>query len=251
MQRRYTEGSRVEKALLKLSGQSVAGPGGKGIDMEAAWKVASDIKPALSRQADTTIVMGGGGIIRGAIASPEVGPGRIARDRIGMLGTLLGGMALKEGFRENGVEAVVMSTFAIDPNYAEQYTYDRAMRHLANHKVVIVTGGLNQPLFSTDTISAQLAIELGCSALYVAKRGTKLRGIHSADPETDVDAEYLDHVTHQDVLDRKLKVLDGSAVSMCRDHNMPIIVFPMRNLNLALAQNFSGRRVGSLVTVEL
>jgi uridylate kinase len=231
-----------KRVLLKLSGESIQGDQDYGIDPKAVVAVAEQIKDTLEGlNLEIAIVIGGGNIFRGIKAAAE-GIDRSTADYMGMLGTVLNALALQDGLEKAGIETRVVSAIAIQ-ELAEPYIRRRAIRHLEKGRVVIFAAGTGNPHFTTDTAAALRAIEIGAEAILKA---TKVDGVYSADPIKDKRARKFSKLDYLDVLKRGLKVMDNSAITLCMDNNLPIIVFNFNkrgNIRKALL----GEKVGTVI----
>jgi uridylate kinase len=231
----------TRRVLLKLSGEALMGDEGYGIDPAVLDSLATEIKAAVGHGVQIAIVVGGGNIFRGLAASAE-GMDRAAADYMGMLATVMNAIALQEALERRGVFTRVMS--AIDmQQVAEPYIRRRAMRHLEKGRVVIFAAGTGNPFFTTDTTAALRALEIGASEVMKA---TKVDGVYDSDPAENPDATLFDELTYIHVLNRGLQVMDSTAVSLCMDNALPIVVFNITtpgNIERALL----GKPVGTIV----
>ena len=209
------------RVLLKLSGEAFGG-GGLGVNPDVVSEIAREIAAA-SEHVDIAVVVGGGNFFRGAELSQR-GMDRARADYMGMLGTVMNALALQDFLEQAGAATRVQSAIAMS-QVAEPYLPLRAIRHLEKGRVVVFGAGAGLPFFSTDTVSAQRALEIHADEVLVAKNGVD--GVYSADPKTDPTAEKLDTVTFRDALKRGLKVVDSTAFSLCMDNKMPMRVFGM------------------------
>ena len=232
---------RYKRVLLKLSGEALLGDAGYGIDPEVLQSLAAQIKPVAEAGVQIAIVVGGGNIFRGIAASAE-GMDRAQADYIGMLATVMNSLALQEALEGQGVFTRVMS--AIDmQQIAEPYIRRRAIRHIEKGRVVIFAAGTGNPYFTTDTTAALRALEISAECIMKA---TKVDGVYDADPVTNPDATKFDELPYIEVLNRGLKVMDTTAISLCMDNDLPILVFNMEttgNIERALM----GEPVGTIV----
>ncbi|HHT41267.1 MAG TPA: UMP kinase [Actinomyces sp.] len=232
------------RVLLKLSGE-VFGGGAIGLDPAVVSGIAAQIAAAVREGVQVAVVVGGGNFFRGAELSQH-GLDRARADYMGMLGTVMNALALQDFLEQEGVTTRVQSAISMR-QVAEPYIPLKAIRHLEKGRVVVFGAGAGLPYFSTDTVSAQRALETRCSELLVAKNGVD--GIYTADPRTNPDAEKLDFVTYSDALVRGLKVVDAAAFSLCQDNNLNMRVFGMNepgNVTSALL----GQKIGTLVANE-
>jgi uridylate kinase len=233
------------RVLLKLSGEALLGEQSFGIDVNVARSVAEEIKEAHQLGIQIAVVVGGGNIFRGVSASAGDMDSSSA-DYIGMLATVMNAVVLQDALEKTGVHTRVLSAIDI-PQLAEPFIRRRAIRHLEKNRIVILAAGTGNPFFSTDSAAALRALEIKADAIL---KGTKVDGVYTADPVKDSSATRYDCITFQEVLEKHLKVMDASAISMCRDNNLPIIVFNMRTPgNIArVVRNDPG--VGTLVCLE-
>ncbi|MEN9751531.1 MAG: hypothetical protein RLZZ600_578 [Actinomycetota bacterium] len=229
------------RVLLKLSGEAFGG-GSLGVNPDVVSSIARDIAEA-SKTVEIAVVVGGGNFFRGAELSQR-GMDRGRADYMGMLGTVMNALALQDFLEQAGAQPRVQSAIAMS-QVAEPYLPLRAIRHLEKGRVVIFGAGAGLPFFSTDTVSAQRALEIHCDEVLVAKNGVD--GVYTGDPRTDKSAVKLDKVTFREALDKGLKVVDSTAFSLCMDNNMPMRVFGMEpegNITKAI----KGEAIGTLVT---
>lgn len=211
-----------KRIVLKLTGESLQGRKGYGIDLKVARSVAKQIKDVKELGVDLTCVIGGGNIFRGLKASQE-GMERVTADYIGMLATVINSLALQDALEQEGVFTRVQTAFEIQ-RLAEPYIRRRAIRHLEKGRVVIFAGGTGNPYFSTDTTAALRAIEIGAEAILKA---TKVDGVYSSDPHVDPHAKKYHRLRYIDVLKKRLQVMDATAISLCMENHLPIIVFDL------------------------
>ncbi len=231
-----------KRILLKLSGEALMGEQGYGIDLAMMEKIASEIKEVFELGVQIAIVIGGGNIFRGLAATAK-GMERASADYMGMLATVLNALALQNILENKGVVTRVQS--AIDMReLAEPYIRRRAVRHLEKKRVVIFAAGTGNPYFTTDTAAALRAMEIGAN---VIMKATKVDGVFSADPMKDKSAKKYDSLSYIEVLQKDLRVMDATAISLCMDNNLPIIVF---NLNVPgnIKRIVKGESIGTLVT---
>jgi uridylate kinase len=212
-----------QRVLLKLSGEAFADrEAGRGLDPEATARLARQVAQIARLGVEAAIVVGGGNILRGAkVAGP--GGSRASADYMGMLGTVINALALSDAIEQLGHETRVMTAIEI-AKVAEPFVRRRALSHLSKGRVVILGAGTGNPFFSTDTAAALRARELGCDVLLKA---TKVDGVYTADPMLDRDARRIPSLTHQEFLERQLRVLDSTAVSLCQESKLPIVVFDL------------------------
>jgi uridylate kinase len=215
---------RYRRVLLKLSGEALAGDKGYGIDLDVLAPIARDIAQAAASGAEICLVVGAGNIYRGLIAAAG-GMGRARADYMGMLATVMNGLALQTAMESEGVAARVLSAIPM-PTVCEAYIRDKALDHLAKGRVVVFAGGTGNPYFTTDTAAALRAAEMGCDALLKA---TQVDGVYSADPRSDPGAHRYDRLSYDEVLKQDLRIMDGAAIALARDNRIPIIVFSIKN----------------------
>jgi uridylate kinase len=211
---------KYRRLLLKLSGEALMGSAGYGTDMAAVLRLADEIKEAMAAGAEIAVVVGGGNIFRG-LAGAAKGMDRATADYVGMLATVMNALALQNGLEQQGVAARVLSAIPM-PTICEAYVRPKALHHLASRRCVVFAAGTGNPFFTTDTTAALRAIEMNCQVL---AKGTQVDGVYSADPKLDRNAKRYDQLSYADVLARNLKVMDGAAIALARDNNLPVIVF--------------------------
>jgi uridylate kinase len=229
------------RALLKLSGEALAGERGFGLDYAVVGRLADEVQAVRALGADIGLVIGGGNIIRGTIAAKQ-GVDRVSADYMGMLATVINALAVQDILERKGVDTRVMTAIRMEA-LAEPYIRRRAIRHLEKGRVVICAAGTGNPYFSTDSAAALRALELGCEAILMAKR--EYDGVYSADPDKDASATFIAELTHLQAIERGLRVMDTTALSLCMDNLMPIHVFKMTGDNIVRV--LSGERVGTVV----
>ncbi|NCO66617.1 MAG: UMP kinase [Candidatus Aquicultor secundus] len=232
---------KYKRVLLKLSGQALAGTGGYGIDPEVMRSIAQQIKELYDDHIELAIVVGGGNIFRGFEASAR-GMDRTTADYIGMLATVMNAMALQEAMEREGVNTRVQSAITMQ-EVAEPYIRRRAMRHLEKGRVVIFAAGTGNPFFSTDTAAALRALEIGADAILKA---TRVDGVYDSDPEKNPNAKRFSQLTYIEVLNKGLRVMDTTAISLCMDNNIPIIVFNITKPN-NIQRVLEGEDIGTIV----
>jgi len=230
-----------KRVLLKLSGESLGGPSGRGIDEKMLAAYAGEIAAAAREGLEVAIVIGGGNIFRGL---QGVGKGfdRVNGDRMGMLATVINSLGLAMAIRSEGVEAEVFTATPMEP-VANYYMRDKAVKVLEQGGVALIAGGTGNPFFTTDSGAALRALEIGADALL---KGTRVDGVYTADPEKDPTATKFDELTFDKALGDHLKVMDQTAFALCSEGNMPIIVFDM-NEKGNLTKLLKGEKVGTLV----
>jgi len=233
-----------KRVLLKLSGEALLGKGSFGIDIDTLRFVAVEIAEIKKLGIDLGIVVGGGNIFRGVEASTR-GIERASADYIGMLATIMNSLALQNALENEGVETRVQTSIEMRA-VAEPFIKRRAVRHLEKDRVVVFAGGTGNPFFTTDTAASLRAMEIQADVIL---KGTKVDGIYDKDPLLFPEAQIFESISYAEVLARDLKVMDGTAISMCRENNMPVIVF-----NLEKEGNIKGiicgKKIGTYVGVE-
>jgi uridylate kinase len=230
------------RVLLKLSGEAFAGGGGLGVDPDVVASIAAQIADVVRHGTQVAVVIGGGNYFRGAMLSDR-GMDRARADYIGMLGTVMNCLALQDFCEKAGVETRVQTAIAMG-QVAEPYVPRRAIRHLEKGRVVIFGAGMGLPYFSTDTTAAQRALEVGAQVVLMAKG---VDGVYDADPRTHPDAVRFDRLTPSEVLARGLKVADATAISLCQDNDLPIVVFNLL-VEGNIARAVRGETIGTLVS---
>jgi len=241
----FGAGRKYERVLLKLSGESFCKPGGFGIGADELHWIAGEIRDASKLGTQIAVVVGGGNIIRGAQLAEAGHIHQATADQMGMLGTVINALALKEKLKELGIECRVMSAIEIRA-VAEPFIRGRALRHMEKGRVVILAAGTGNPFFTTDTCAALRATELECDILLKA---TKVDGVYTADPKKDPSAKKFETLSFADALAKQLKVMDMTALAMCQEHEIPVLVFDF-NKSGNIAKVIRGERVGTLVTVR-
>lgn len=221
---------RFHRVLLKLSGEALAGEAGHGIDSQILTAMAHEIAQIAKSGVQVALVIGGGNLVRGISASAG-GMNRAAGDAMGMLGTVMNGIAMQDALDKQGVESVVMSAIRMEP-VCEFFDRRKAMSLLKAGTVVIFSAGTGNPFFTTDSAAALRAIETECD---VIMKATKVDGIYTADPVKDPTATKFDTITYTEVIGRGLQVMDTAAVALCMENGMPILVFKMAEGNLTKA----------------
>ncbi len=230
------------RILLKLSGEALMGQGDFGIDPEVIARTAGDIRDLSRAGVQVGLVIGGGNIFRGA-GLAQGGIDRVSADHMGMLATVMNSLAMQDALTRAGVEARVMSAIAMD-QVCESYTSRGAIRHLEQGRVAILAAGTGNPFFTTDSAASLRAIEVGAELLIKA---TKVDGVYSADPVKFPDAEFYPSLSYDRVIAEDLKVMDTTAIVLCRDHSMPLRVMNINNKG-ALLRLMRGENIGSQVT---
>jgi uridylate kinase len=214
---------KYRRVLLKLSGEALMGDKPFGISTSTVARVADEVKSVVGAGIELAVVVGGGNIFRG-MAGAAAGMDRTSADYMGMLATVMNALALQEAFEKNGMKTRVMSGLEM-PRVAEPFIRRRAVRHLEKGRVVIFAAGTGNPFFTTDTAAALRAVEVDAE---VVLKATKVDGIYDADPMKVPDAKRYDRISYDEVLGQHLRVMDATAISLCRENEMPIIVFSMK-----------------------
>jgi uridylate kinase len=233
-----------KRILLKLSGEVLMGEGGLAIDPEVTARVAGEIKDAKDAGHELCVVVGGGNIFRGLSAAAK-GIERATADYMGMLATVMNALAVQNALEQVGVDTRVQSAIPMQ-SVCEPFIRRRAMRHLEKGRVVIFAAGVGSPFFTTDSGAALRAAEMNCDALF---KGTSVDGVYNADPKKDPAAKRYETVSYDTVLADNLKVMDASAIALCRDNNIPIVVFNIREPG-NLASVLRGVGVSTVVQKE-
>ena len=229
------------RILLKISGEALAGTQEFGLSTEVIGFIADEVRDIHRLGVEIAMVVGGGNIFRGVQGSAQ-GMDRASADYMGMLATVINGLALQSGLERIGVDTRVQSAIEMR-EVAEPFIRRRALRHLEKGRVVIFVGGTGNPYFTTDTTAALRAMEIGAEVVFKA---TKVDGVYTADPKLDPTARKFDELTYIEVLSRRLKVMDSTAISLCMDNGFPIVVFNLHEQG-RLRQLVHGERVGTLV----
>jgi|SRR5579872_5120482 len=235
------EGLRYRRILLKLSGEALMGEQGFGLDSSVVRAIAEEIAVVQGWGAEIAMVVGGGNLFRGRDAA-ALGIDRATADYMGMLGTVMNGLALQDALEKLGVETRVQTAIAMN-EVAEPFIRRRAERHLELGRVVLLVAGTGNPYFTTDTAAALRAVELHADVLLKA---TKVDGVYDQDPLLNPDAKKYDSLTYAEALVRELEVMDGSAVQLCKENQLPIIVFNLRSGNIQRVM--SGEPIGTVVS---
>jgi len=237
-----TRKGMYKRIVLKLSGEVLAGPRGFGLDADKIAEITAELAEIHDLGVEVGVVVGGGNIFRG-VAEQAKQMDRVSADNMGMLSTVINAIALQDALEQRGVQCRVMSAVFMN-QIAEPYIRRRATRHLEKGRVVIFAAGIGNPFFSTDTCASLRAMELKADVLL---KGTKVDGVFNADPKLHADAVKYEEITYMDILKQGLKVMDLTAVSLCKDNNVPMVIF---NINEPgnIKRVVVGEKVGSLVT---
>jgi uridylate kinase len=237
-------GPAFRRVLLKLSGEALMGSRDHGIDAAVARSLATEIAAVRAEGVDVAVVVGGGNFYRGLAASAE-GMDRATADYAGMLATLLNALALQDALEKQGADTRVQSALTVS-EVAEPYIRRRAIRHLEKGRVVIFAAGTGNPYFTTDTAAALRALEIGADAILMAKNG--VRGVYDGDPRERPDARFLPRLTHLEAIERRLEVMDTTALSLCMDNRLTIHVFELAEGNVSRV--VAGEDVGTIIATE-
>ena len=232
---------RYSRILLKLSGESLSGTGNHGISVFVLEEYAKQVIDILNKGCEVAIVVGGGNIFRG-LTGTESGFDRLKGDQMGMLATIINSIAIESVITRLGGKARVFTSIRMEP-VGELYNRDKVLEAMKNNTVCILSGGTGNPFFTTDTAAALRAVEIGADVLL---KGTRVDGVYTSDPEKDPKAEKFERISFEEVINRRLKVMDSTAFTMCRENNMPLVVFDMNkqgNLNKLI----DGEAIGTLV----
>jgi uridylate kinase len=235
--------ARFSRILLKLSGEALMGDLAYGTDAEQVRRIAEQVRSTGERGVEVAVVVGAGNIYRGLAAAAE-GMDRATGDYMGMLATVLNALTLQDALEDLGCHTRVLSAIDVQ-EVAEPYIRRRAMRHLEKGRVVIFAAGTGNPFFTTDTAAALRALEIHAEAILMAKNGVE--GVYDADPASNPDAKFIPEIGHREAIERGLKVMDSTALSLCMDNDLPIYVFNMAD-EANIDRIVSGERVGTLVT---
>lgn len=233
---------KYRRILLKLSGEALVGPKTFGIDFDTIDLICGQIKEIKDLGLEIAIVVGGGNIFRGLEVS-KTGMDRVTADNMGLLSTVINGLALQDNLERLGIQTRVMSAIRIE-SFTEAYIRRRAIRHMEKGRIIIMTAGTGNPFFSTDTAAALRANELNADVLIKA---TNVDGIYSADPRLEPDAKFLPELSYIDVIKKQLRFMDLTAITMCKDNKVPVIIFNQGNTG-NLKRVVLGEKIGSVVT---
>jgi uridylate kinase len=235
------QGTQFRRALLKLSGEALLGDREYGIDPKTVTAIGEEIVAVHEAGTQLAVVVGAGNIYRGMAAAAE-GMDRATADYAGMLATLLNALSLQDALERQGVHTRVQSAIAVS-EVAEPYIRRRAIRHLEKDRVVIFAAGTGNPFFTTDTAAALRALEIGAGAILMAKN--RVQGVYDGDPNEDPTAQFIPELTHLEAIERGLKVMDTTALSLCMDNRLPILVFELAAGNIRRVAG--GERIGTII----
>jgi uridylate kinase len=239
-----SDSAERRRVLLKLSGEALMGVGEYGIDPTVVREIATQVASAVTEGIETAIVVGGGNIFRGLAASAR-GMDRATADYMGMLATVMNGLALQDALEQAGCPTRVMSAIAMN-EIAEPYIRRRAVRHLEKGRAVVMVAGTGNPYFTTDTAATLRAVEVHAQVILKA---TRVDGVYDADPETNPDAQRYSQIDYTELLSNRLQALDATAVSLAMDNDMPIVVFDMTQPG-NIARALRGEPIGTLISGE-
>lgn len=232
---------KYSRILLKLSGESLSGDNNNGISTLVLDEFAKQISDIVNLGCEVAVVIGGGNIFRG-LSGTGSGFDRVRGDQMGMLATVINSLALESSIKKLGGNAKVFTSIRMEP-VGELYNRDKVVAALKSQTVCILSGGTGNPFFTTDTAAALRAVEIGADVLM---KGTRVDGVYTSDPEKDPEARKFDNISFEEVIERRLKVMDSTAFTMCRENNMPIVVFNM-NTNGNLMKVAKGAALGTLI----
>jgi uridylate kinase len=232
---------KYSRILLKLSGESLSGSGDHGISNAVLEEYAKQVVDIAAKGCEAAIVIGGGNIFRG-LSGYETGFDRVKGDQMGMLATVINSIAFEGVIGKLGGKAKVFTAVRMEP-VGELYNRDRVIEAMKNGVICILSGGTGNPFFTTDTAAALRAVEIGADVLL---KGTRVDGVYTSDPEKDPDARKFDNISFEEVIDRRLKVMDPTAFTMCRENDMPIVVFDMNKAG-NLLKVVKGIEIGTLI----
>ena len=233
---------RYSRILLKLSGESLSGAGNHGISDTVLNEYARQVIDVVNKGCEVSIVIGGGNIFRG-LSGTDSGYDRLKGDQMGMLATIINSLAMESAVTRLGARARVFTAIRMEP-VGELYNRDRVVEAMKNKTICILSGGTGNPFFTTDTAAALRAVEIGADVLL---KGTRVDGVYTSDPEKDSNARKFESISFEDVINKRLKVMDSTAFTMCRDNNMPLVVFDM-NKPGNLSKLVDGDPIGTLVS---
>jgi len=232
---------KYTRIMLKLSGESLSGNGNYGISNQVLEEYAKQVTDIAAKGCEVAVVIGGGNIFRG-LNGTESGFDRVKGDQMGMLATVINSLALESAINKSGGKSKVFTSIRMEP-IGELYNRDKVTEAMKNGTVCILSGGTGNPFFTTDTAAALRAVEIGADVLL---KGTRVDGVYTSDPEKDPDSRKFDNISFEEVIDRRLKVMDSTAFTMCRENNMPIVVFNM-NKPGNLLKVVNGAEIGTLI----
>jgi uridylate kinase len=232
---------KYTRIMLKLSGESLSGNGNYGISNQVLEEYAKQVTDIAAKGCEVAVVIGGGNIFRG-LNGTESGFDRVKGDQMGMLATVINSLALESAINKSGGKSKVFTSIRMEP-VGELYNRDKVTVAMKKGTICILSGGTGNPFFTTDTAAALRAVEIGADVLL---KGTRVDGVYTSDPEKDPDSRKFDNISFEEVIDRRLKVMDSTAFTMCRENNMPIVVFNM-NKPGNLLKVVNGAEIGTLI----
>jgi len=233
---------KYKRILLKLSGESLMGASNYGIDSDSLADYINEIKSVFDNKVQIAIVIGGGNIFRG-LQGTNIGLDRVDGDHMGMLATIINSVAIKSALKNKNIESVILSGIPVE-NIAEKMTREKAIKLLEDNKIVIISGGTGNPYFTTDTAAALRAVEIKADIIL---KGTRVDGVYTEDPEKNPKAVKYDLLSFNEAYQKNLKIMDLTAFTLCKENNIPIIVFDI-NKKGNLLKIVSGEKIGTLVT---
>jgi uridylate kinase len=233
--------TRYKRPLLKLSGEAFGAPGEMGINRDRLLTIANMVKSVIEMPVELGVVVGGGNFVRGAQLNIDCIQ-KATADYMGMLATVMNAVALQDACESIGLETRVLSSIDV-PRVAEKWVRRRAIRHMQRGRLVIIAAGTGNPHFTTDTAAAQRAVELGCDVIIKA---TKVDGVYDKDPKQNADAQRIERLTYQDAIERNLRFMDQTAIALCREHRMPLIVMDMSEAD-RIKRAVNGEAIGTLI----
>lgn len=236
-----TEESRFKRILIKMSGEALSGDDKSGINPAVVKNIAEEVKEVHDRGVETALVIGGGNIFRGSIGE-SLGMDRGTGDYMGMLATVINALAVQDSLEKSGVPTRVMTAIEMRA-VAEPYIRRRAVRHLEKGRVIILSGGTGNPYFTTDTAASLRAVEIGADVLLKA---TRVDGVYDEDPEKNDKANKIDDICYIDVVKRELRIMDLTAITLCMDNGLPVIVFNLFKKD-SILKIISGERIGTII----
>lgn len=240
------EKSKYKRVLLKISGEALMNDKDFGIDPETINTVAKQIKEVRDLGVEIAVVVGGGNIFRGVQNSTKLGMDQASADYVGMLATTMNALVLQGVLRQHDISVRVLNAIKMD-QISEQYIRFRAIRHLEKGRVVIFAGGTGNPFFTTDTAAALRASEINAEVMLMAKN--KVNGVYDKDPRKHSDAQKFDYISYDDIIKKDLKVIDTAAISLCKNNNIPVVVFDFAD-NTSIKKILKGEKEGTLIGGE-
>ncbi|MFQ6103035.1 MAG: UMP kinase [Candidatus Glassbacteria bacterium] len=234
--------AKYQRILLKLSGEAISGPGSFGIDPPSIEQLTDEIKKVVKMGVQLGVVIGGGNIVRGEMFSNREGMERVSADYMGMLATVINALALQGFLERKGLHTRVLTAIRME-QLAEPYIRRRALRHMEKGRIVIFAGGTGNPYLTTDTAAVLRAIEIEAEVLL---KGTKVEGVYTKDPQVHSDAEFISEISYMDVLKKGLRIMDSTAITLCMDNKIPLIIFNIQKKD-GIARIIKGERIGTII----